>query len=135
MLRWSFVREDIPQREICKQLALAIRDEVQDLEALGIRVIQVDEPALREGLPLRRGDKDAYLVWATEAFRLATSGVKDETQIHTHNVCSDFGDMRRLDRQDGRRCHSTWRPAGATWAAGGVPRSRLSSEIGPVLEP
>lgn len=93
MLRWSFVREDIPQREICKQLALAIRDEVQDLEALGIRVIQVDEPALREGLPLRRGDKDAYLVWATEAFRLATSGVKDETQIHTHMCYSDFNDI------------------------------------------
>src|SRR5438874_123052 len=81
ILQWSFVRDDQPRSETAKQLALAIRDEVKDLEAAGIRVIQIDEPALREGLPLRRADWPAYLEWAVNAFRLATAGVSDATQI------------------------------------------------------
>jgi 5-methyltetrahydropteroyltriglutamate--homocysteine methyltransferase len=93
MLMWSFVRDDQPRSETCKQLALAIRDEVQDLEAAGIKVIQVDEPAIREGLPLRRTGWDHYLEWAVFCFRLATSGVKDETQIQTHMCYSEFRDI------------------------------------------
>ena len=84
ILNWSFVRDDQPRSETCRQIALAIRDEVQDLEAAGIRVIQVDEPALREGVPLRREDWPAYLGWAVPCFRLATAGVRDETQIQSH---------------------------------------------------
>src|SRR5438445_5870105 len=80
ILQWSFVRDDQPRAETAKQLALAIRDEVRDLEAAGIRVIQIDEPALREGLPLRRADWSAYLGWAVNAFRLATSNVSDATK-------------------------------------------------------
>ncbi|MBO9611006.1 MAG: 5-methyltetrahydropteroyltriglutamate--homocysteine S-methyltransferase, partial [Paenibacillaceae bacterium] len=83
ILNWSFVRDDIPREEACRQIALAIRDEVIDLEAAGAKVIQIDEAALREGLPLRRGDWEAYLAWAVESFRLAASGVQDRTQIHT----------------------------------------------------
>jgi 5-methyltetrahydropteroyltriglutamate--homocysteine methyltransferase len=93
ILQWSFVRDDQPRELTCKQIALAIRDEVKDLEAAGIRAIQIDEPALREGLPLRRSDWDQYLSWAVEAFRLASSGVKDETQIHTHMCYSEFNDI------------------------------------------
>jgi 5-methyltetrahydropteroyltriglutamate--homocysteine methyltransferase len=93
MLLWSFVRDDQPRDETCRQLALAIRDEVLDLEAAGIGVIQVDEPAIREGLPLHAADRDRYLAWAVECFRLATSGVRPETQIHTHMCYSDFGDV------------------------------------------
>jgi 5-methyltetrahydropteroyltriglutamate--homocysteine methyltransferase len=93
MLKWSFVRDDQPHGETCMQLALALRDEVADLEAAGIGMIQVDEPALREGLPLRRSDYRAYLRWAVDAFRLATSGVRDETQIHTHMCYAQFGDI------------------------------------------
>lgn len=74
-------------------MALALRDEVVDLEAAGLPIVQVDEPALREGLPLRRRDWDAYLVWATEAFRLAVSGVRDDTAIHTHMCYAEFGDV------------------------------------------
>ncbi|HEY6224408.1 MAG TPA: 5-methyltetrahydropteroyltriglutamate--homocysteine S-methyltransferase, partial [Gemmatimonadales bacterium] len=84
ILQWSFVRDDQPRAETARQLALAIRDEVKDLEAAGIRVIQIDEPALREGMPLRQADWAAYQEWAVNAFRLATSGVADDTQIHTH---------------------------------------------------
>ncbi len=92
ILQWSFVREDIPREEVAYQLALAIRDEVQDLEQQAqLRVIQVDEPAFREGLPLRRAWWDDYLRWAVRAFRLATAGVKDTTQIHTHMCYSEFG--------------------------------------------
>ena len=76
-----------------RQLALAIRDELADLEAAGIGVIQVDEPALREALPLRGDRRQAYLTWAVEAFRLATAGVRDETQIHTHMCYSEFGEI------------------------------------------
>jgi 5-methyltetrahydropteroyltriglutamate--homocysteine methyltransferase len=93
MLRWSFVRDDQPQSQTAAQLALAIRDEIDDLEAAGAAIIQVDEPALREGLPLRRADRPEYLVWATRAFRLATSGVLDTTQIHTHMCYAEFGDI------------------------------------------
>ena len=101
ILQWSFVRDDQPRSETAKQLALAIRDEVRDLEAAAIRVIQIDEPALREGLPLRRAEWSAYLEWAVNAFRLATAGVKDETQIHTHMCYSEFNDVIRvIERMD-----------------------------------
>jgi 5-methyltetrahydropteroyltriglutamate--homocysteine methyltransferase len=93
ILQWSLVRDDLPRAEIARQLALALRDEVLDLEAAGLKIIQVDEPALREGLPLRRADQAAYLAWATEAFRLATSSVRDATQIHTHMCYAEFGDI------------------------------------------
>lgn len=93
ILQWSFVRDDQPRRETAWQIALAIRDEVQDLEAAGLRVIQIDEPALREGLPLRERDRAKYLKWATEAFRLSASGVRDETQIHTHMCYCEFNDV------------------------------------------
>jgi 5-methyltetrahydropteroyltriglutamate--homocysteine methyltransferase len=93
MLQWSFVRDDLPREAVCRQIALAIRDEVTDLEAAGIAVIQVDEPAFREGLPLRRADWGAYLAWAAACFRLATSGVRDETAIHTHMCYSEFNDI------------------------------------------
>jgi 5-methyltetrahydropteroyltriglutamate--homocysteine methyltransferase len=95
MLMWSFVRDDQPRSETCKQLALAIRDEVTDLEAAGVDIIQVDEPAIREGLPLRRDRWDEYLDWAVLTFRLSTSSVRDETQIQTHMCYSEFGDMMR----------------------------------------
>ncbi|MGH2768234.1 MAG: 5-methyltetrahydropteroyltriglutamate--homocysteine S-methyltransferase, partial [Actinomycetota bacterium] len=93
MLMWSFVRDDQPRSETCKQLALAIRDEVADLEKAGARTIQVDEPALREGLPLRAERRKEYLEWAVACFRLATAAVADETQIVTHMCYSDFGDI------------------------------------------
>ena len=93
ILCWSFVRDDQPRSETCRQIALAIRDEVQDLEKAGIAVIQVDEAALREGLPLRRSDWADYLSWAVECFKLATSGVRDETQLHTHMCYSEFNDI------------------------------------------
>ena len=101
MLQWSFVRDDQPRSETCEQLALAIRDEVVDLEQSGIRVIQVDEPAIREGLPLRRDRWDDYLRSAVYCFRVATSPVRDETQVHTHMCYSDFGDiMERIQEMD-----------------------------------
>ncbi|NKZ03496.1 5-methyltetrahydropteroyltriglutamate--homocysteine S-methyltransferase [Actinomadura latina] len=93
MLAWSFVRDDQPLAETARQVALALRDEIADLETAGIGVIQVDEPALRELLPLRNEDRAAYLDWAVGAFRLATSGVKDTTQIHTHMCYSEFGEI------------------------------------------
>ena len=93
MLQWSFVRDDQPRSQTCRQLALAIRDEVADLEKAGIRAIQIDEPAIREGLPLRREDWDDYLEWAVECFRLAASSAADATQIHTHMCYSDFNDI------------------------------------------
>ena len=93
MLQWSFVRDDQPRATTARQLALAIRDEVRDLEAAGIRVIQIDEPALREGLPLRRADWAAYLDWAVNAFRLSAAGVADATQIHTHMCYAEFNDI------------------------------------------
>ncbi|MFG3384090.1 5-methyltetrahydropteroyltriglutamate--homocysteine S-methyltransferase [Streptomyces sp. NPDC047999] len=93
MLAWSFVRDDQPLGDTARQVALALRDEVDDLEAAGSSVIQVDEPALRETLPLRAADRAAYLAWATEAFRLSTSGVRPDTQIHTHMCYAEFGDI------------------------------------------
>jgi 5-methyltetrahydropteroyltriglutamate--homocysteine methyltransferase len=93
ILQWSFVRDDQPRSETAHQIGLAMRDEVIDLEAAGIRVIQIDEPALREGLPLRRSDWRTYLDWATEAFRISASGVADETQIHTHMCYCEFNDI------------------------------------------
>lgn len=93
MLAWSFVRDDQPLGETARQVALALRDEVNDLQASGTSVIQVDEPALRETLPLRAADRAAYLAWATEAFRLTTSGVRPDTQIHTHMCYAEFGDI------------------------------------------
>lgn len=93
MLAWSFVRDDQPLGDTARQVALALRDEVNDLEASGTSVIQVDEPALRETLPLRAAERAAYLEWATESFRLATSGVRPDTQIHTHMCYAEFGDI------------------------------------------
>lgn len=93
ILQWAFVRDDQPESATARQVALALRDEVADLEAAGISVIQLDEPALREGLPLRAQDRPAYLAWATDAFRLASSGVGDDTQIHTHMCYAEFGEI------------------------------------------
>lgn len=93
ILQWSFVRDDQPRETTTMQIALAIRDEVTDLEKAGIRVIQIDEPAIREGLPLRKADWQAYLNWAVKAFKISSSSVADETQIHTHMCYSEFNDI------------------------------------------
>jgi 5-methyltetrahydropteroyltriglutamate--homocysteine methyltransferase len=93
ILQWSFVRDDQPREQTCRQIALAIRDEVMDLEAAGVKIIQIDEAALREGLPIRKSEWRHYLDWAVECFRLAAGGVKDETQIHTHMCYSEFNDI------------------------------------------
>ncbi|MFF4407530.1 5-methyltetrahydropteroyltriglutamate--homocysteine S-methyltransferase [Streptomyces sp. NPDC001404] len=131
MLAWSFVRDDQPLAETARQVALALRDEVNDLEAAGASVIQADEPALRETLPLRRADRAAYLVWATEAFRLATSGIRPDTQIHTHMCYAEFGDiLTAIDDLDAdvislEAARSHMQVAGEL-AAAGYPR-----EVGP----
>jgi 5-methyltetrahydropteroyltriglutamate--homocysteine methyltransferase len=93
ILNWSFVRDDQPREETCRQIALAIRDEVADLDAAGIAVIQIDEPALREGLPLRHADQADYLRWAVACFRLAAAGARPETQVQTHMCYSEFGEI------------------------------------------
>jgi 5-methyltetrahydropteroyltriglutamate--homocysteine methyltransferase len=93
ILQWSFVRNDQARSETCTQIALAIRDEVVDLEKAGIRIIQIDEPAIREGLPLRKENWKEYLDWAVRAFRISASGVEDATQIHTHMCYSEFNDI------------------------------------------
>ncbi|MBC7533495.1 MAG: 5-methyltetrahydropteroyltriglutamate--homocysteine S-methyltransferase [Oligoflexus sp.] len=93
ILQWSFVRSDQPRSTTCQQIAFAIRDEVTDLESAGLRIIQIDEPAIREGLPLRRSDWKAYLQWAVECFRISASSVQDSTQIHTHMCYSEFNDI------------------------------------------
>ena len=93
ILQWSFVRDDQPRRDTCRQIALAIRDEVLDLEKAGALIIQIDEAALREGLPIRKSDWAAYLDWAVEAFRLTAGGVAPATQIHTHMCYSEFNDI------------------------------------------
>ncbi|SHF88423.1 5-methyltetrahydropteroyltriglutamate--homocysteine S-methyltransferase [Flavobacterium defluvii] len=93
ILQWSFVRNDQPRSETCTQIALAIRDEVVDLEKAGIKIIQIDEPAIREGLPLRKEEWAKYLDWAVKAFRISASGVNDDTQIHTHMCYSEFNDI------------------------------------------
>ncbi|MEY2151915.1 5-methyltetrahydropteroyltriglutamate--homocysteine S-methyltransferase [Rhodanobacter sp. 115] len=90
VLQWSFVRDDLPRETVCRQLALALRDEVHDLEAAGIGIIQIDEPALREGLPLRHAEQAHYLDWAVTCFRITAGGVADATQIHTHMCYSEF---------------------------------------------
>jgi 5-methyltetrahydropteroyltriglutamate--homocysteine methyltransferase len=95
ILNWSFVREDIPRAEVCRQIALAMRDEVLELERAGTPIIQIDEAAFREGLPLARADQEAYLSLAVDCFRLTASGVSDATQIHTHMCYSEFGDVIR----------------------------------------
>ncbi|WP_260607305.1 hypothetical protein [Chitinophaga polysaccharea] len=93
ILQWSFVRDDQPRSVTANQIAWAIRDEVVALERAGIKVIQIDEPAIREGLPLRKENHAAYLEWAVQSFRISASGVKDETQIHTHMCYSEFNDI------------------------------------------
>ncbi|HRO54725.1 MAG TPA: 5-methyltetrahydropteroyltriglutamate--homocysteine S-methyltransferase, partial [Alicycliphilus sp.] len=93
LLNWSFVRDDQPRADTCRQLALAMRAEVLDLERAGVRVIQIDEAALREGLPLRRAQWSQYLDWAVQAFRITANGVRDETQIQTHMCYSEFNDI------------------------------------------
>ena len=93
ILNWSFVRDDQPRSETCKQISLAIRDEVIDLESAGVNIIQIDEAALREGLPLRQSQWQTYLEWAVECFRITANGVSDETQIHTHMCYSEFNDI------------------------------------------
>jgi 5-methyltetrahydropteroyltriglutamate--homocysteine methyltransferase len=93
ILQWSFVRDDQPRSETCRQIASAIRAEVLELEAAGIRVIQIDEPALREGLPIQKKNWSAYLDWAVECFQISSAGVKDETQIHTHMCYAEFNDI------------------------------------------
>ncbi|MDB5978196.1 MAG: 5-methyltetrahydropteroyltriglutamate--homocysteine S-methyltransferase, partial [Nevskia sp.] len=93
MLFWSFVRDDLPRKDVALQLALALRDEVCDLEAAGIKVIQIDEPAIREGLPLKKAEWPVYLDWAVRAFRITASGVRPDTQIHTHMCYSEFNDI------------------------------------------
>src|SRR5690606_31262299 len=93
MLMWSFPREDVSREIQARQLALAIRDEVRDLEAAGIGIIQIDEAAFREGLPLREAERGRYLDWAVQAFRLCSSGVANGTQIHTHMCYSEFNDV------------------------------------------
>jgi 5-methyltetrahydropteroyltriglutamate--homocysteine methyltransferase len=93
LLQWSFVRDDLPRETVCRQLALAVRDEVTELEAAGCAVVQIDEPALREGLPLRPAEWPGYLAWAVECFRIASAGVRDDTQIHTHMCYAEFNDI------------------------------------------
>ncbi|PJF29922.1 MAG: 5-methyltetrahydropteroyltriglutamate--homocysteine S-methyltransferase, partial [Phototrophicales bacterium] len=93
ILQWSFVRDDQPRALTCQQIALALRDEVIDLQNAGIRIIQIDEPALREGLPLRKSEQEAYLQWAVDCFRLTAAGVEDVTQIHTHMCYAEFNDI------------------------------------------
>ena len=93
ILQWSFVRDDQPRSETCKQIAFAIRDEVHDLEEAGTRIIQIDEPALREGLPIQKILWEGYLNWAVKCFKIASSGVKDDTQIHTHMCYAEFNDI------------------------------------------
>jgi 5-methyltetrahydropteroyltriglutamate--homocysteine methyltransferase len=93
ILAWSFVRTDQPLGDTARQVGLALRDEVRDLEVAGLRIVQVDEPALRGLLPLRAADRAAYLTWAVGAYRLVTGGVADSTQVHTHLCYSEFGDV------------------------------------------
>jgi 5-methyltetrahydropteroyltriglutamate--homocysteine methyltransferase len=93
ILNWSFVRDDLPREQVALQIGAVLRDETRDLESAGLQVIQIDEPALREGLPLRKAGRDEYLKWAVRAFRLSSSGVKPATQVHTHMCYSDFNEI------------------------------------------
>jgi methionine synthase II (cobalamin-independent) len=128
ILKWSFVRNDQPLRDTAFQIALALRDEVRDLEAAGTRVIQIDEPGLREGQPLRASDASAYLEWAVDAFRLASSGVRDETQIHTH-MC-----YARFDGIIGAVSHRMTQPR-AEWVHGKTDAHRLERLERPTARP
>ena len=136
LLQWSFVRDDVPRETVCRQIALAIRDEVVDLEAAGIGVIQVDEPAFREGLPLRRAAWADYLGWAVACFRLATGGVRDDTSIHTHMCYSEFNDiMAAIAEMDAdaisiETTRSRMELLDA-FAPGGVGEASYPAEIGP----
>lgn len=121
ILAWSFVRDDQPLGDTARQVGLALRDEVVDLEAAGIRIVQVDEPALRELLPLHERDRAAYLDWAVDAFRLAVGAVADTTQIHTHLCYSEFGEVVGGDRRARRRRHHG---RGGPVADGGAGRPR-----------
>jgi 5-methyltetrahydropteroyltriglutamate--homocysteine methyltransferase len=131
ILQWSFVRDDQPRAETAKQLALAIGDEVKDLEAAGIRVIQIDEPALREGLPLRRIDWHGYLEWAVNAFRLTTAGVSDATQIHTHMCYSEFNDVLRVIEKMDADVISIENARSGSELLEGFKEYRYPNEIGP----
>ena len=137
ILNWSFVRDDQPREETCRQIALAIRDEVADLDAAGIAVIQIDEPALREGLPLRHADQADYLRWAVACFRLAAAGARPETQIQTHMCYSEFGEIfADIDALDAdvlssstpAPTRSCWRSSAArATTRGSVPASTTST--------
>ena len=131
ILQWSFVRDDQPRAETAKQLALAIRDEVTDLAAAGIRVIQIDEPALREGLPLRRAEWPGYLEWAVNAFRLATAAVSDATQIHTHMCYSEFNDVIRVIEKMDADVVSIENARSGSELLEGFKEYRYPNEIGP----
>ena len=131
ILQWSFVRDDQPRSETAKQLALAIGDEVKELSAAGIRVIQIDEPALREGLPLRRTEWSAYLEWAVNAFRLATAGVSDATQIHTHMCYSEFNDVIRVIEKMDADVVSIENARSGSELLEGFKEYRYPNEIGP----
>ena len=131
ILQWSFVRDDQPRAETAKQLALAIRDEVTDLAAAGIRVIQIDEPALREGLPLRRAEWPGYVEWAVNAFRLATAGVSDATQIHTHMCYSEFNDVIRVIEKMDADVVSIENARSGSELLEGFKEYRYPNEIGP----
>ena len=116
ILCWSFVREDLERYEVCRQIALAIRDEVQDLEKAGVRVIQIDEgQPLREGMPLRQAEAEKYLKWAVDAFRLASSGVEDSTQIHSH-MCYSGSTPFCPGLPGWTPTLSALNPAGAAWS-------------------
>src|SRR6266705_1674151 len=131
ILQWSFVRDDQPRAETAKQLALAIRDELKDLEAAGIRVMQIDEPALREGLPLRRARRSGYIEWAVNAFRLATAGVSDATQIHTHMCYSEFNDVIRVIEKMDADVVSIENARSGSELLEGFKEYRYPNEIGP----
>src|SRR5436309_2072106 len=131
ILQWSFVRDDQPRAETARQLALAIRDEVRDLEAAGIRVIQIDEPALREGLPLKRAEWPAYLDWAANASRLATAGVSDAAQIHTHMCYSEFNDVIRVIEKMDADVISIENARSGSELLEGFKEYRYPNEIGP----
>ncbi len=131
ILQWSFVRNDLPRREACVQLALALRDEVLDLEAAGIAMIQVDEPAIREGLPLRQAERPEYLRWAVDAFRLATAAVRDDTQIHTHMCYSEFGEILGAVTEMDADVLSIETSRSKMELFGDFARTRYPNEVGP----
>jgi 5-methyltetrahydropteroyltriglutamate--homocysteine methyltransferase len=131
ILQWSFVRDDQPRSTTAFQIALALRDEVADLETAGIAAIQVDEPAIREGLPLRRADRAAYLAWAVRAFRLATSGVADATQVHTHMCYSEFNDILEAIAAMDADVISVEASRSKMELLAGFERFRYPNEIGP----